>query len=63
MNWRRRHIPSFLDRAFEDVACGVDEDVEAADFAVEICYDRVEFIEVVGDVEICCNGAFAFEVF
>jgi hypothetical protein len=57
-----RHIPSFLDRAFEDVARGVDEDVEAADFGVEVCYYGVKLLEIVGDVEVCGDGAFALEV-
>jgi len=55
--------PGFFNSAFEDVAGGVDEDVEAADFGVEVCYDGGEFFEVVGDVEVCCDGAFGLEVF
>ena len=54
-----RHLPCFLDGALEYVPGRVDEDVEAADFCVQVCYGTFELLEVVGHIEICCNGAFA----
>ena len=43
-------LPCFLDGSFEDVARGVDEDVEAADAGVQGGDGRGEGFKVVGDV-------------
>lgn len=58
-----KRLPCLFDGTFEDVSGGVDEDIETAYFLVQVRDDRLELFEVVGDVEICCDGAFVLEVF
>lgn len=57
------YSPGLFDGAFKNVSGGVDEDVEAAYLSVQVCDGRAEFLKIVGDVEICCDGAVALQVF
>lgn len=59
----QEHLPCLLNGAFENIACGVDEDIKTAYFLVQVCDDRLELFEVVGDIQVCCDGAFILEVF